>query len=327
LNVFLPKVRIIAGFAVLLALNSSFSVAGESEMTSAGLIKTADSIFASGNHEKSRELFIMALDTAQKEGNVSNAVEANAMIARCYHIAGNLEAGLAYLKAAQDEVRIEMPSGWSRYLGVKGRFEWKQNDLIKATETFMEMYEYCRENRLSERAIDATHMVAITGTAEQQIEWGKKGIEEAATNNITSWLGPLWNNLAATYEDQKRYPEALEAYLQAREYHWRQGTEQNKLIADWAVGHAYLLNGNYDMAGQWLRPVLAWAERIDNSEFAGYAYRDLGEISLKAGDKKRALEYYIKAEECLKQAGMPDWDADGYKKLVDRIKEVESDLE
>lgn len=296
-------------------------------MSSIELLKSADSVFSSGNYEKSRELFIMALDTAQKEGIVSNAVEANAMIARCYLIAGNPETGLAYLKAAQDEARIEMPSGWSRYLGVKGRFEWKQNDLTKATGTFIEMYEYCRENGLTERAMDAAHMVAITGTSEQQIEWGKKGIEEAAANNITSWLGPLWNNLAATYEDQKRYPEALEAYLQAREYHWRHGTEQNKLIADWAVGHAYLLNGNYDMAGQWLRPVLAWAERVDNTEFAGYAYRDLGEVSLKMDDKRAALECFLKAQECLKHAGMPDWDADGYRKLADKIESIESDLE
>lgn len=254
---------------VLLLLITGFTIAGESIMTSNEAIIMADSVFNASVYEKSREIFSQALEAAQKEGSSSNAVEANAMIARCYLIVDNMVAGMPYLEAAQKIARADMPAGWSRYLGVRGRFEWKQNDLPKAFATFKEMYEFCRTNNLPERAIDAAHMVAIVGTPEQQIEWGQKGIAEAEENNITTWLGQLWNNLAATYEEQQKYPEALDAYHKAREYHWRYGTEQNKLIADWAVGHAYLFNGDFERAGQWLRPVLAWAERIDNAEFAG----------------------------------------------------------
>ncbi len=317
------KTRLLCQILVVFAIAPLFETAlfanGDSNMTSNELILSADSTFNASEYDKAREIFAKALEAAQKEGNKSNEVEANAMLGRCYLIKDDMASGMPYLKAAEQDARPEEPGGWSRYLGVRGRFEWQQKDLAKATETFKEMYDFCENNDLPSRAIDAAHMVAITGSPEQQIEWGKKGIAEAEKSHITHWLGPLWNNLGWVYEDRGNYPEALGAYLKAREYHWQYGTEQNKLIADWAVGHAYMLNGDYDNAGKWLRPVLAWAERIENTEFVGLSYRDLGEVVLAGGDSTEALSYFTNALDSLKKVGMPDWDADGYKKIVDKI--------
>ncbi len=311
--------HIMAFWAVLQPVKAAYAANGDSQMTSQELILSADSAFSASEYDKARDIFAKALEASKKEGNKSNEVEANAMIARCYLIKNDTASGLPYLKAAEADARQNQPLGWSRYLGVRGRFEWQQNDLKKATETFKEMYNFCENNEMPSRAIDAAHMVAIVGTPEQQIEWGKKGIAEAEKSNITHWLGPLWNNLGATYEDQEKYLEALDAYLKAREYHWQYGTEQNKLIADWAVGHAYLLSGDYENAGKWLRPVLAWAERVENTEFVGLTYRDLGDIILAEGDSASALGYFENAQDNLKKVGMPDWDADGYQKIVDKI--------
>ena len=308
-----------AFLAVLQPVRAAHATNGDLTMTSKELIASADSAFGASNYDNAREIFTKALEASKKEGDKSDEVEANAMIARCYLIKNDMDSGLPYLKAAEADARQDQPLGWSRYLGVRGRFEWQQNDLKKAVGTFEEMYNFCENNGMPSRAIDAAHMVAIVGTPEQQIEWGKKGIAEAEKGNITHWLGPLWNNLGWAYEDQEKYPEALDAYLNARKYHWQYGTEQNKLIADWAVGHAYLLNSDYENAGKWLRPVLAWAERVENTEFVGLTYRDLGEVVLAGGDSTTALEYFVNAQNNLKKAGMPDWDADGYQKIVDKI--------
>jgi hypothetical protein len=99
--------------------------------------------------------------------------------------------------------------------------------------------------------------------------------------------------------------------------------EKNKLVADWAIGHTERLLGNLDTAAQWLRPILAWSERIDDSEFTGLTQKELGEIELAKGHNAIALEYFQNAAAKLKDAGMPDWDSEGYKALLDKIKNLQ----
>jgi len=297
-------------------------MSNESTITTKALLDKADSLFDNHQYEESRPFYIQAMEQAARNNETSDLTEAYSMIARTFMILDKKEEGRAWLEKAGKIANPKYPLGWSRYLGVRGRLEWQDKQLEKATSTFKEMYDYCSKHKLHERAIDAAHMVAITGKPEEQVEWGKKGIKEAEAGNVTKWLGPLWNNLGATYEDMGKYKEALEAYLKAREYHWRYGDEKYKLAADWAVGHAYRLNGDKATAEKWLRPVLAWCERIGETEFEGLTYRELGEIELSRSNQDSALGYFSKAEEKLKQAGMPDWDSAGFAKLQNQIAEL-----
>lgn len=294
------------------------------QLSVSALIDKADSLFRSSSYDDARGVYLQAMELAKTQNDTSSLVETYAMIARTYLTTDKKEEGRPWIEKAGALASEDKPLGWSRYLGVKGRFEWQDKKLEQATATFQQMYDYCRERKLHERAIDAAHMVAITGTPDQQIEWGLKGIKEAETGNITGWLGPLWNNLGATYENQHRYQESLQAYLQAREYHWHYGNEKNKLVADWAVGHTERLLGNLDTAAQWLRPVLAWCERIADIEFTGLTQRELGEIELARSNNNAALEYFQHAAAKLKDAGMPDWDSDGYNALLDKIRNLQA---
>jgi tetratricopeptide (TPR) repeat protein len=167
-------------------------------------------------------------------------------------------------------------------------------------------------------------MVAITGSHEEQIEWGKKGIREAEVGNVTGWLGPLWNNLGATYEEMEKFDNSLNAYLKAREYHHKYGSEMNAVIADWAVGHGYINLKNYDEAERWLTPVLSRFEELNDNEFIGLTSRELGEIAFARGGFAEAYEKFVRAETLLKEAGMDEWDAKGYQKILDRITECET---
>ncbi len=283
------------------------------------LLGRADSLFSSRKYDESREIYLKAVDRARNENDNAGLTEAYARIARTYLITERKEEGRTWLAKAAEIADPVQPSGWSRYLGVRGRFEWQDGDLKRAGETFREMYGYCSERKMHDRAIDAAHMVAIVGTTDEQIEWGKKGIAEAEAGNVMHWLGPLWNNLGWTYESIGEYDKALEAYLKARENHWKYGDEMNKLIADWAVGHTYRLLGENKTAIQWLRPILSWAERLDNTEWIGWANKDLGEAELARGNDSVALDYLTEAEKHLKKAEMENWDPEGFNKLRETI--------
>lgn len=291
--------------------------------STAELLERADKVFKSREYDQSREIYLQAAERAREADENSALTEAYSQIARSYLITDKKEEGRDWLSKAESIATDTEPLGWSRYLGVRGRFEWQDKEIEKATATFKAMYNFCSTEKLYERAIDATHMVAITGLPEEQVVWGKKGIREAEAGNITGWLGPLWNNLGGTYEDLKKYNEAVEAYLEAREYHWRYGDEKNKLIADWAVGHAYRLNGEFEKAAQWIRPVLSWCERIDEVEFTGWCCKELAEVEISNENYKSVLTFLKRAEKNLKKAGMPDWHKEGYEELLAQINEIE----
>jgi tetratricopeptide (TPR) repeat protein len=291
------------------------------------LLVKADSIFKSGKYAESRGIYQQALKEAESANNNSDQTEALSMIARSYLILDDKETGYDWINKAEAKANNDEELGWSRYLGVKGRFLWQDKKNDEATLMFQDMYNYCSERKLHERAIDAAHMVAIAGTSEQQIEWGKKGIKEAEEGNIGSWLGPLWNNLGWTYEDTKQYDSSLAAYLKARDYHYQHGTDRNKVIADWAVGHAYVNLKDYENADKWMRPLLAKFEEMEDGEFTGFTCRELGEIELANNNYQAAHDMFDRSEKLLKEAGMDEWDADGYKKIVDRMEETKAKIE
>ena len=311
---------IILTMAVLPIAQSSDK--GDFTMNTTSLLDSADVIFKSRQYEKSREIYIQALNQAVADKDISTQAEANAMIARAFLILGQKDEGRNWLANARAACDVSMPLAWSRYLGVLGRFQWQDQELDKATSTFKEMYAFCSEKGLHERAIDAAHMVAITGNADDKIEWSLKGISEAESGSVYSWLGPLWNNLGANYEEMGRFSEALDAYLKAREYHYKYGDDKNKLVADWAIGHTYRLLRNSAEAEKWLQPLLEWCRRLQDVEFEGLTFRELGEIEYSKGEYKSSQMYLLEAADLLKKADMPSWDPMGYQAIEDKIREL-----
>jgi len=294
------------------------------EYTADSLLEAADEVFQSRDYAAALEKYRAVLDIARREFNRPVEVETLAQMARMNLLLNQKDEGRQWLEEAEKKVSESDPMGWSRLLGVKGRFQWQDNDLKSARETFETMYAYCTTNALWSRAIDAAHMIAIVAeTPEDQIEWGRRGIEAAEAGDHEDWLGPLWNNLAATYYDIKKYDSALACYLKAREYHWRHSGEMGKLFADYHVGMTYRYLGQFDEAGKWLRPVLAWAERIENHSAIGQALQDLGEIEIARKNKGEGLKMVKRAREEYRLAKFNETWPEVWDGINKRINELE----
>jgi tetratricopeptide (TPR) repeat protein len=295
------------------------------------LLQQADDAFRLRDYARAGDLYVQAAASADAEKEIEVLVEAQAQAARTLLIRERKEDGRAWLERARTRARPDLPLAWSRFLGVRGRFEWKDGDLPAATRTFGELYDFCMQRGLHSRAVDAAHMVAITGTLEQQLEWGRKGIRAAEASGDEGWLGPLWNNLGWTLDNLGRHEETLDALRRARHYHWKLGDEQAKLVADWAVGHALRMTGRLEEALAWIRPTLAWAERIqygkptpDAAEWVGHASRELAELEYALGRTREALALFRRARAELTAANMPEWDAAEFARLQKRVAEVEA---
>ncbi len=304
--------------------NAGDSIKTDPSKSARNLLRRADQLFAEQKFDEARELYTQAAEVAEIRKMNSELTEAYAMIARTYLTTDNEAAGKPWIDRAGRISSIKEPLGWSRFLAVEGRFEWRYGQNVKATKTFKSMFEYCKKHELPERAIDAARMAAITGTPEQQVGWGRRGISYAIKQGLDKLLGPLWNNLGATYEEQGKYPEALDAYLKAQKYHLQYGNDINKLAADWAIGRAYRLNDNIDEAEKWLRPLAARSDSLKNDEWSGWVYKELGHLEAARGNFSVALENLRKAKDYLADAGMAKWDAEGFAGLDEQIKLLET---
>lgn len=288
------------------------------------LLKLGDTTFQQRDYVAAFDAYQQAFTAAKDEFNRPIEVEALSQMARMCLLLNRVDDGKLYLEEAKARANESDSMGWSRYLGVKGRFQWKANQLDFASETFQEMYDYCSRHELWSRAVDAAHMVAIVSVEpKEQIEWGRKGIAIAESRETENWLGPLWNNLAGTYFDLKQYDSALECYLTARDYHWRFSDERAKLVADYHVGMTYRLLSKYEDALRWLRPVLAWAERLEDHDMIGQSCEDLGEAEIALGNKSHGLTYLKRTREEYKIAGYEQSAPDIWQNINARITQLE----
>jgi tetratricopeptide (TPR) repeat protein len=288
------------------------------------LLDKADTTFQSRDYAAAFEEYRQAADLAREEFNRSVEVEALSQMARMKLILNEKDEADKWLEQAASRVDELDPMGYSRYLGVKGRFEWKAGDLKTARETFEKMYTFCDVNALWGRAVDAAHMIGIVAeTPEDQIKWGQRGIEAAEAADVERWLGPLYNNLAITYYEQKQYDSALANFIKAREYHWRHSDEIGKLFADYHVGMTYRHMGKFEEAGKWLRPVLAWAERIEYHGAIGQTCEELGEIAVAQGDTAEGLKLLRRAKAEYKAEGYDESWPDIWQNINKRLDELE----
>jgi tetratricopeptide (TPR) repeat protein len=299
-------------------------VENDNDLSADALLKRADEMFQVRNYVVALDQYQSAVGLAREEFNRPIEVEALSQIARIHLVMGNTNEGVVWLDKAAVIASEADPMGWSRYLGVKGRFEWRTQNLQAARETFDAMYTFCSNNNLWSRAVDAANMNAIVAELpEDQICWSRRGIEMAEKVDADNWLGPLWNNLAATYFDIRQFEEALDCYLKAREYHWRCSDERSKLLADYQVGMTYRMLAKFEDAGRWLRPVLAWAERLDDPVAIGQAAQDLGEVEIARENRVEGLKLLRMARNAYKVAKYDLQAPEIYQQVTDRIRQLE----
>jgi tetratricopeptide (TPR) repeat protein len=318
--------RLIPAFA--LAAVVSIAGCGETENGATEMkseLKRADEMFNAGDYAKAGELFERIATSADETGDTEAFVEASAMRARSHLAVGDADKGRPWLSRAKGMASRSVPSGWSRYMAVKGRFEWKDGDNESASRTFRELFDYCEEHELWERAVDAANMVSITGDESLKLDWSLRGIEMAERGDMTGWLGPLWNNLGWNYHDAGRYEEALDALVKARDYHYMKEAELPRLIADYSVAHVKMKQGRLEEAQSEMLSVLEWATRLSAEgnegavEWMGFGRWDLGEIAAEAGDREKGLSMLEEALGEIEQSGMPDWDPDQWNEKQERV--------
>ncbi len=288
----------------------------------------ADQVFSGRQYAQAGVLFEDIAAEADVAGDNTAYAEAASMRARTMLQLGDRHGGEVWLEQARARTSLDDPLGWSRYLGVRGRFEWTAKDSVATTATFRELFDYCEASGLYKRAVDATHMMALVAPRAERFEWARNGIAMAEAGELTGWLGPLWNNMGWDHVDAGEYAEGLAALEQARVYHYESGQQLSKLIADYSVAHIKRLMGDTATAKTELQGVFDQASEmqeaghLDAVEWMGFSRWELAEIAATEGDNPGAIALMREALSELEQAGMQKWDPDDWQKKQARLAEI-----
>ena len=86
-------------------------------------LAAADTTFNRGQYPDATEQFRAVAAQAEQAGDVATQVEALSMTARGYLIRHLNDEGRPWIEQAGKLATPDDPAGWSRYLGVRGRFE------------------------------------------------------------------------------------------------------------------------------------------------------------------------------------------------------------
>jgi tetratricopeptide (TPR) repeat protein len=208
-----------------------------------------------------------------------------------------------------------------RCLLERGRTRNSAGDRGAALPLFESAYRIATENQLAFLAVDAAHMIAIAHPdPDQQLEWNFRTIKLAESSedpSVRGWLGTLYNNVGWTYYDKGDFKRSLEYLEKAKSQYYLGKNEKYKFIARWAVAKLLRLN---QQAGEAL-PIqeALLADMESRKDIDGFVYEELGELSLAAGERGQAREYFAKAYLSLKDVA---WLTESEPGRVERIRKL-----
>lgn len=300
---------------------------GESE--SGWYLVRGDEVLHAGNILAAEASYQRAVDAAVRERHNSNLVEALAQLAEVARLVGKLETAEDWLIDAEQRASDEEPLGWSRLLLVRAQVDRDAGRAGGASAVFASLFDYCVQHELFDRALDTAHRLVLRGDYHDKVAWAERGLALAEELGDERWQAVLWNNLGWAHNDAQERESALRAFLDAREFYQRTGTELQRLAADYSVGRAYRLVGDIDEALAWITPTYRQAEKryanhanAKEARWFGLCQLELAELAALLGQRNEAVDSFRRAHALLTEAGAEGWWPEGLRKIEERLDEL-----
>lgn len=250
----------------------------------------------------SEAAFRKLAERAVEEGCPSDALQLQTQVARALGLQKRMEEATAAL----DRVHVSL-GGAPAKVSVReqlerGRVLRSSGEPEGARPLFEAAFEQALGASLTDLAVDAAHMVAITYGKEPKraIEWNERALElvESSDDELTQrWKGSLYNNLGWTYHDQKEFDKALQLFEKALEYRKKQGDEGPLRIARWSVARALRSLGRVEEALEIQKALFAEYEKTGKQ--SGFVLEEVGECYLSLGQPEEARPFFAQAYEAL----------------------------
>ena len=263
--------------------------------------------------------FEALIDTA-KSTDEDYYLELMTQIARTQSLQMNFDSAHIILDQVEKQLTTDKVIPTIRYNLERGRTYNSANKKEKASKFFTKAYDLALTNNQDFYTIDAAHMLAISESAEKQLDWNLIALElseKTQDERAKKWQGSLYNNIGWTYHDQGEYDKALIYFEKALADRELKNDKEAIFIAKWTVARTYRSLGKIDEAID-LQEQLMKEMIQDGKTEDGYVYEELGECYYSI-DPEKAKPYFKKAYDLLSQ---DQWMSANELERLERLKQL-----
>jgi tetratricopeptide (TPR) repeat protein len=217
----------------------------------------------------------------------------------------SLRSKFAEAHALLDEVEAALTDETTRiarvrYLLERGRTLHSTGRKKDARTTFVHAWMLAQELGEDFYAVDAAHMVAITGP-DEAMQWNRRALDLARASEddrARNWQGSLLNNMGWSWFDRGDFASALATFEEALAFRREQGEQEPIRIARWCVARTRRALGRVEEA---LAEQQALHGEVDASSAPdGFTLEEIAECLHALGREDEARPWFGKAHEALR---------------------------
>ncbi|MBK8549677.1 MAG: hypothetical protein IPL53_00940 [Ignavibacteria bacterium] len=240
-------------------------------------------------------------------------------IARTYGLQMKFDEAHEILDEVEPQLSDEFYLAKIRYLLERGRTFRSSKQIEKSRPLFLEAYEIGLKHKEDDYTIDAAHMLGIIEPYKEAQDWNElamKLAEKTKDEKARRWLGPLYNNTAWNYHDNKEYDKALKVFEKNVEWHTNRKSVEQLIIAKWSVARTLRSLNKIDKAIEMQNSIMKETKEKGLAE-DGYVYEELGELYLLKENKEESKKCFALAYDLLSK---DIWLAANEKERLERMK-------
>jgi signal transduction histidine kinase/Tfp pilus assembly protein PilF len=252
----------------------------------------------------SREAFSLADELK----NPKKKIDAQNYLAIAYITAQDYEKALAQLKAAKAlSVEIDYKKGLGDAYNNFGRYYYTIEDYPLAYEYFLKSLKVREKfGDLPGMAASYNNMALIAllqGSYTEAQELFDKSYRTYKDAGDPLRAASILNNLGNMYGRTNDHKKALDAYLIAEAIFDSLHMEHQAATARNNIASAKINLGNFDGALEYGQRALEYRRRTNNRDALIDILSNMGNLMIKKGDYKKAVEYLTEAESILTERG------------------------
>lgn len=278
-----------------------------------------DKIWNYDNPAETEKKFKELLPAVRDSNNKSAYLQLLTQIARTFSLQMKFDEAHKILDEVESQLSDEFYSAKIRYLLERGRTFRSSKQVEKSRPLFLEAYEIGLKHGEDDYTIDAAHMLGIIEPYKEAQEWNElamKLAEKTKDEKARRWLGPLYNNTAWNYHDNKEYDKALKVFEKNVEWHTDRKSVEQLIIAKWSVARAFRSLNRIDEAIEMQNNIMMEIREKGLAE-DGYVYEELGELHLLNENKEESKRNFALAYDLLSK---DIWLAENEKERLERMK-------
>lgn len=285
-------------------------------------LATINSLWNYSDPAASEQNFLEAKAKGEAQNDSSYVGQIITQIARTYSLRGEFDTARQVLEEVANWDFEKYPLVEIRYYLELGRTYNSSGDKENAQKYFQQAWHVAVKQQQDYLSVDAAHMMALAvPELDDQINWTNNGIyiaEHTEDKETKGWLGPLYNNLAWNYFDNKMYDEALEFFQKGLDFRiTNNGNARGIFIAKWSVGRAYRALGKNKKALE-IQQELEQEIVSKGLDPDGFVYEELAELYWDMNKKDLAKSYYGLAYDLLSKE---NWLVKSEPDRIQRLKE------